>query len=249
VLTEEECREAQVAKRREAQLAAHRRWYAANREAVAKRNAAWRKANREHIAKQVAAWQKANPAKCAEYSAKWRAVHPNIHSNRVGRLTDEEVKSRDREKAARRRELHPEETKAANRAYYRQNADRLNAARSAWDQDNHEKSIETHRVWRLAHPAASVLMDAKRRAAKCANTPIEDMLTSTEWLAILAQADGHCAYCGKEARLTLDHVISLSKGGKHSRDNVVPACGHCNSSKGNKTLEEWNAKRLKQLTN
>jgi len=31
----------------------------------------------------------------------------------------------------------------------------------------------------------------------------------------------------------MDHVIPLSKGGKHLPSNVVPACASCNSSKGN----------------
>jgi 5-methylcytosine-specific restriction endonuclease McrA len=80
---------------------------------------------------------------------------------------------------------------------------------------------------------------SKRRIAKYANTPLDEMLTSTEWLAILAEANGHCAYCGKEAKLTLDHVVPLSKGGKHSKENIVAVCTHCNCSKKDKTLEEW----------
>jgi len=112
-----------------------------------------------------------------------------------------------------------------------------------------EKRAESQAEYGRSHPMVSRLKDVRRRSLKYANTPLDEMLTSTEWLAILAQADGHCAYCDKEAKLTLDHVIPLSKGGKHSKDNVVPACGHCNSSKGNKTLEEWNAKRLTQASN
>ena len=87
-----------------------------------------------------------------------------------------------------------------------------------------------------------VLSGSKRRALKYANTLPDEMLTRGQWLAILAEANGHCAYCGKEAKLTLDHVIPLSKGGKHSKDNAVAACAHCNSSKGNRTLAEWKAK-------
>jgi 5-methylcytosine-specific restriction endonuclease McrA len=100
--------------------------------------------------------------------------------------------------------------------------------------------------YRKTHPEEFRLSCAQRRALKYGNTPINELLTSTEWLAILALADGHCVYCGHEAKLTLDHVIPLSKGGKHSKDNVVAACLCCNDSKGNKTLEEWNTKRLIQ---
>ena len=41
-----------------------------------------------------------------------------------------------------------------------------------------------------------------------------------------------CQYCGNTKKLTLDHVIPRSKGGKHSWDNVVIACEPCNSRKG-----------------
>ena len=41
-----------------------------------------------------------------------------------------------------------------------------------------------------------------------------------------------CQYCGSTKKLTLDHVIPRSKGGKHTWDNVVTACERCNSRKG-----------------
>jgi 5-methylcytosine-specific restriction endonuclease McrA len=47
-----------------------------------------------------------------------------------------------------------------------------------------------------------------------------------------------CQYCGSTRHLTLDHVIPLSKGGKHSWDNVVTACERCNQSKSDRTPEQ-----------
>jgi 5-methylcytosine-specific restriction endonuclease McrA len=81
-------------------------------------------------------------------------------------------------------------------------------------------------------------MNGKRYSLKYANTPTDELLTLVQWRDVLAQYNGHCAYCGKKVKLTLDHIIPLSRGGKHSKDNVVPACSHCNSSKGTKTPEE-----------
>lgn len=50
---------------------------------------------------------------------------------------------------------------------------------------------------------------------------------------------GHrCAYCNAPAS-HMDHVHPLSKGGNDVESNVVPACQHCNLSKGAKTLAEW----------
>lgn len=113
------------------------------------------------------------------------------------------------------------------------------AAMATYFAKNKAKKAAYDAKYAREHPEELCLRTEKHRALKYANTPISELLTSTEWLAILAEANGHCAYCGKEAKLTLDHVIPLSRGGKHSIANVVPACEHCNKSKGNKTLEEW----------
>ncbi|MBE9114491.1 HNH endonuclease [Lusitaniella coriacea LEGE 07157] len=45
-----------------------------------------------------------------------------------------------------------------------------------------------------------------------------------------------CQYCGSKKKLTLDHVIPRSKGGKHRWDNVVTACERCNAKKGDRVL-------------
>lgn len=51
--------------------------------------------------------------------------------------------------------------------------------------------------------------------------------------------DSHsCQYCGSNKRLTLDHVIPVSKGGQHKWDNVVTACEPCNQYKRDRTPNE-----------
>ncbi|CAN5492799.1 HNH endonuclease [soil metagenome] len=52
--------------------------------------------------------------------------------------------------------------------------------------------------------------------------------------------DGHaCQYCGHQGtRLTLDHVVPRHRGGVHSWDNLVAACGECNHHKGGRLPEE-----------
>ena len=47
-----------------------------------------------------------------------------------------------------------------------------------------------------------------------------------------------CQYCSSENNLTYDHIIPKSHGGKTIWENVITACSGCNTSKGNKTLEE-----------
>jgi len=53
---------------------------------------------------------------------------------------------------------------------------------------------------------------------------------------------GSCHYCGgffAPEVLTMDHLVPISRGGKTSRNNVVPACKDCNSRKKYLLPIEW----------
>jgi hypothetical protein len=50
-----------------------------------------------------------------------------------------------------------------------------------------------------------------------------------------------CAYCGQRFNsrdLSCDHVVPVSKGGRHSWTNAVTACRSCNTLKSNRSPEE-----------
>ena len=52
----------------------------------------------------------------------------------------------------------------------------------------------------------------------------------------------NCPCCGVDMKRNdkhLDHIIPLSKGGKHSISNVMILCSSCNLSKSNKDFIEW----------
>lgn len=57
--------------------------------------------------------------------------------------------------------------------------------------------------------------------------------------ALRAEHHNLCAYCRAEKATTLDHVLPLSRGGKHEIGNLLPACRKCNFTKHNRTLREW----------
>ena len=55
-------------------------------------------------------------------------------------------------------------------------------------------------------------------------------------------ARGICSYCGgtfPPSDLTMDHIVPVTRGGKSSRGNVVPACKECNSKKKYFLPMEW----------
>ncbi len=55
-------------------------------------------------------------------------------------------------------------------------------------------------------------------------------------------APGLCHYCGKKFpfhELTMDHLVPLSRGGRSTKDNLVPSCKNCNTLKKSLLPLEW----------
>ena len=55
-------------------------------------------------------------------------------------------------------------------------------------------------------------------------------------------ATGKCNYCQqmfKHQELTMDHLVPLSRGGRSTKDNLVPCCKTCNTKKQTLLPIEW----------
>ncbi len=53
---------------------------------------------------------------------------------------------------------------------------------------------------------------------------------------------GICYYCEQSIpskELTMDHVVPISRGGRTTKGNVVPACKECNNKKKQLLPMEW----------
>ena len=90
--------------------------------------------------------------------------------------------------------------------------------------------------------AMAVNRSRKARAArrrKRRMDRVEHDLSDEQWTALKA-AWGGCAYCGATDRpLQRDCVLALSRGGRYTLDNIVPACRSCNASKCNDEVTGW----------
>lgn len=135
---------------------------------------------------------------------------------------------------------HKEQTVEYKRVWRLEHLDEIHAGQHEWYLTHKEEHCARMVRYAENHPEAGRLHTEKRRALKYSNTPIDELLTEAQWRDILDQYHHRCAYCGSKLdKLTIDHVVPLIKGGKHSASNVVPACLHCNSSKKDKTPEQW----------
>lgn len=101
-----------------------------------------------------------------------------------------------------------------------------------------ERARACSRDWKAKHPEKAKEYGAKRRARR-AGAPVND-LTAAHWQEILAEHNWTCVYCLYQGDdLTMDHSLPLSRGGSHTKSNIVPACAHCNKRKGAQTPAEF----------
>ena len=99
-----------------------------------------------------------------------------------------------------------------------------------------EKIVENRRRYRY------VANDTAPRTGKCGNRRRRGM-SDYSWRKlrqeIFDRDGGECQYCGSFDDLTCDHIVPLVRGGSNDPDNLTTACRSCNSSKGDRLVEEW----------
>ncbi len=79
--------------------------------------------------------------------------------------------------------------------------------------------------------------DLKRERSRA-----RDLRASQWWKRRCAK--GVCGYCGRPTPpgdLTMDHIVPVSRGGRSTKGNVVPACKSCNTRKKELLPMEWAA--------
>ena len=75
--------------------------------------------------------------------------------------------------------------------------------------------------------------------------------TAEEWQRLLKDKDHCCEYCGKKVteRIVKEHRVPVSRGGSDHISNIAVSCVPCNSSKGNRTDEEFMRLRARWMAN
>lgn len=207
------CDECSAAKRAKSQA-----YYVANKVKIQERNRAWYAANKERAIATARAWQRANPEKVRGYIAKWSAANPEWERNWAA--------------------ANPDKVRAKQRKHYHEGGGAEYAKQ--WRLANPEKMKAAGDRWRLANPDKVRQRTSTQRAKrKSAETFV---VTPRDWRRLCERYRQSCHYCGcADSSLTLDHVIPLSRGGRHSIGNIVPACLSCNSSKNARLIVEWRA--------
>lgn len=134
----------------------------------------------------------------------------------------EKNRERNAENCRKRYALNPEP--------YKQNA-------YNWVTKNKERKKILDRQYQINNP--HVYRNTKqKRKVKLAQNGVYD-ITRKELKKLY---ESPCVYCANTKNIQADHVIPIARGGTHSIGNLVSACKTCNTSKGAKTITEWQKK-------
>jgi len=148
-----------------------------------------------------------------------------------------------REGSKEYREKHPERIKAAQERYNKTEKSKARAKRwrdnggaeyqAEWQRNNRD------RVAANARRSYYKNIESKRIRYTENNNRRRDLtrgfVLKKDLSRLMKQL---CFVCGSNGE-HVDHIIPLSRGGRHSIGNLQMLCASCNLSKGNKTMTEW----------
>lgn len=102
--------------------------------------------------------------------------------------------------------------------------------KKAWWQLHRDEELLRCRRWKRTY-AGKVSRRCRRARFACV------LHVPYDFEIIVRRTGNKCAYCLRSGiRLTVDHLIPISRGGPDIEANVLPACPPCNSRKGNRIM-------------
>ena len=193
-------------------------------------------------------WQEANFERKRETNRQWR--QRNIERLREHRRLSYQANINvERRRSCEWGKANPENKRRSSRQWKAANPDALRCSNLLWRQRNIEKQKQRISEYRTKNPARIRENNRRRRAWKAASRRRAfHPLTRAQIDARFVLWDNRCAFCGVPddhqrnrgyERLTVEHVLALTKGGLDEASNILPACSTCNTSKSNSPVEDW----------
>lgn len=140
-----------------------------------------------------------------------------------------------------------EKRRVEDRIYYKQNRIKILAYVSAHQRANPQSSRRAKYKYYLAHKTDYVHYTVRRRARLRASG---GNYATQEWVELCVKYDHRCLCCGRrepEIKLTVDHIVPISKGGSNFITNIQPLCGLCNNRKNDKTIDYRTVDKEREL--
>jgi len=206
------------------------------KETLAAKKKAYAAAHREEIAARKKAHRAAHRT---EEAARRKAHRATITANQRARRAAHREEVRAKENAYRA--ANPEKARARDRAYRAANPEKVAAKQRAHNAAHPEKVLAKYKKYRVAHPDKGRIDRHNRAARKIGNG---GTYTAAEWRALCAWFGNVCLCCDAGGRLTVDHVVPLSRGGTNAIVNLQPLCLSCNMRKHAKPIDYRDPVRL-----
>lgn len=120
--------------------------------------------------------------------------------------------------------------------HYKANKEAILKKSKEYFECNKEEVLSKNREYCRKNPDRFSLYHNHRRINETVNGGSHTIKQRREKFLALGNV---CYYCSIPGKMTVDHMIPISRGGTDNIDNIVPACTTCNCRKGNKTLAEF----------
>jgi len=185
----------------------------------------WAKNNKEKLKKSRKNWESNNKEKIKQKSREYYHKNKEKHYENSKRRI-EKNKEKYLLKARENCKKHPEYNRRQSRKWYHNNKEKVLEKQKRWRAKNKDH------VNMLNH-----LRREKERTAKGFKNKIENFRNRMQEI-------GECIFCGTKEKLTIEHLIPLSKGGTNEIHNLFPSCKRCNSSKHTSDWLEWYRKQI-----
>lgn len=131
-------------------------------------------------------------------------------------------------------EFNKDKVKQASLDWKKANSLKVSQSSSVYFQKNKEKIYKYKREWGINNQQKLLNYYHKYRNRKANNGIFEIRIKFLKKLY-----SSPCVFCGSMDRIEADHVIPVSRGGRHCEGNLQPLCRKCNASKSNKLMVEW----------
>lgn len=181
-------------------------------------------------------WKRNNKERVKEINAKSLKKYKDSHGGNgyLYSYSYRDSKEGRREYYLKNKEKRRESARRSYQKNKQKYMDRKKRYLRKWRKRNKEKVSEYNKRYEKTHKETVIANEHKKRARKRES---EGCFSAEEWKQLCDLYDNRCLCCGKRKKLTVDHVIPLSKGGSNYISNIQPLCKECNNKKYTKSTD------------
>lgn len=222
------------------------KWANKNREYLRKRSKTWYRENKHHARNLNRDWRKRNREKV-------RAIRLRYSSKHLDRIKQSNLKQyyKNYEKRLedgktyhwRNKDARNAKSRLYHATHYHLKREKLIAQTKAYAKSHPEVRRKAALNWKRNHPEkyqANLKANHCKRKARERGADVNDPKINALIRSWRMDEEFECSYCKVTfpiKMLHVDHIIPISKGGKHSCDNVCRSCSPCNIRKRDKILK------------